>query len=98
MKKLILFTITLFLLPSCSNLFQSGGYITNDFVSLGKPDKSYCENRCEQYGIKKYGQIDIDKPSVKVGDRKYVDPWCFCMEFCLQLEEPFCNEDSTDTN
>ena len=94
MKKLLsLLLPILFFLPSCSNIF-----FTHGSVSIGKPPQSHCEDRCEQYGIKKYGQIDIDKPSVKVGDRKYVDPWCFCMEFCLQLEEPFCNEDSTDTN
>jgi len=98
MKKLIFILSMFILLPSCSNLFQSGGYITDDFISLGKPDKSYCENRCEKYGIKKYGQIDIEKPSVIVDDKKYVDPWCFCMEYCLQLDEPYCNEDTTDTN
>ena len=43
-------------------------------------------------------QIDIDKPFVIVDDRKYIEPWCFCMEFCLRLDEPYCNEDSTKTN
>ena len=43
-------------------------------------------------------QIDIDKLFVIVDDRKYVEPWCFCMEFCLRLDEPYCNEDSTKTN
>ena len=35
---------------------------------------------------------------VTVDDRKYYNPWCICMESCLQLEEPFCDEDSTNTN
>ena len=33
MKKLIFILSMFILLPSCSNLFQSGGYITDDFSS-----------------------------------------------------------------
>ena len=53
MKKLIFITSMFILILSCSNLFQSGSVISDDFVYLGKADKSYCEDRCEKYGIKK---------------------------------------------
>ena len=98
MKKLILIAVIPLLLPSCVNLLTKGAHISDEFVVIGTPDKDYCENKCEKYGILKYGQIDIDKPSVKVDNREYVDPWCFCMEFCLQLEKPYCKEDSTNNN
>ena len=97
MKKLILL-LTLLLLPSCVNLFKQGAHISDEFVLMGTPDKDYCENKCEKYGILKYGQIDIENPSVIIDNRKYVEPWCFCMELCLQLDVPYCKEDSTDTN
>ena len=97
-KLLIIITITI-LLPSCAKLFQEGGYTSSDgFIYLGEPDKPFCEKRCEKYGIKKYGQIHIDKVFVTVDDRKYFDPWCICMESCLRLDETYCNTDSTDTN
>ena len=98
MKKLILIISIFILLPSCTHLWQSGSTISDDFVYMGKPDKSFCLTRCEKYGIKKYGQIHIDKAFVTVDDRKYFDPWCICMESCLQLDAPYCKEDSTVTN
>ena len=98
MKKLLTIVIII-LLPSCAKLFQEGGMISSDgFIYLGEADKDFCESNCEKYAIKKYNNIDIDKPFVIVDDRKYVEPWCFCMEFCLRLDEPYCNEDSTNTN
>ena len=97
-KLLIIITITI-LLPSCAKLFQEGGVISSDgFIYLGEADKDFCESNCEKYAIKKYNKIDIDKPFVIVDDRKYVEPWCFCMESCLRLDKPYCNEDSTNTN
>ena len=97
-KLLIIITITI-LLPSCAKLFQEGGTISSDgFIYLGEPTQDYCESNCEKYAIKKYNQIDIDKPFVIVDDRKYIEPWCFCMEFCLRLDEPYCSEDSTSSN
>ena len=98
MKKLLLFTVTLYLFTSCSHLWTPGSHVSTEFISMGVPDKSYCMEKCEKYGTLKYGQIDIDKPSVKVDNREYVDPWCFCMEFCLKLEKTYCEEDSTNTN
>ena len=99
MKQLLIIITIIILLPSCAKLFQEGGHISSDgFIYLGEPTKDFCKSKCEKYAIKKYNQIDIDKPFVIVDDRKYVDPWCFCMEVCLRLDEPYCNEDSTNTN
>ena len=94
MKKLILLGL-LILLSSC---YEIGKMLDEKLNIESNNNQSHCENRCEKYGTKKYGQIDIDKPSVTVDDKKYVEPWCFCMEVCLQLEEPYCNEDSTKSN
>ena len=97
-KLLIIITITI-LLPSCAKLFKEGGMISTDgCIYMGESTKDFCASNCEKYAIKKYNQIDIDKPFVIVDDRKYVEPWCFCMEFCLRLDEPYCNTDSKDTN
>jgi len=99
MKKLIIIITIAILLPSCAKLFKEGGMISTDgFIYMGESTKEYCESNCEKYAIKKYNQIDIDKPFVIVDNRKYVEPWCFCMESCLRLDEPYCNEDSTSTN
>ena len=87
------------LLPSCAKLFQEGWMISSDgIIYLGEPTKDFCESNSEKYAIKKYNQIDINKQFVIVDDRKYVEPWCFCMESCLRLDKPYCNEDSTNTN
>ena len=99
MKKMLITIVITMLLPSCAKLFQEGWMISSDgFIYLGEPTKDFCESNCEKYAIKKYNQIDIDKPFVIVDDRKYVEPWCFCMESCLRLDKPYCNEDSTNTN
>ena len=49
------------LLFSCAgSLFDQGGYASDEFISFGTPDKDFCTNKCEKYGILKYGQIDIE--------------------------------------
>ena len=99
MKKMLITIVITMLLPSCAKLFQEGWMISSDgFIYLGEPTKDFCESNCEKYAIKKYNQIDINKLFVIVDDRKYVEPWCFCMESCLRLDKPYCNEDSTNTN
>ena len=99
MNKLI-FTISIIILfTSCAKLFQEGGIISSEgFIYLGEATKDYCESECEKYAFKKYNQIDIDKSFVIVNGRKYVEPWCHCMEFCLRLEKSYCSEDSTSNS
>ena len=97
MKK-ILILLLLLLFACAGSLFDKGGYASDEFISFGTPNKDFCTDKCEKYGILRYGQIDIEKPSVTINNRKYVEPWCFCMEICLQLDEPYCKEDSTNTN
>ena len=89
MNKSLFSAITLCLFTSCT-MWTSGSVISTDFIDMGVPSKSYCLEKCE-----KYGQFNTGKPSVIVDGKEYADPWCFCMELCLKLKEPYCEADST---